>query len=696
MVTINSRSKNTEVLRENNRPHIKTKESRHIRYHLRFQIIPGKDVERDAHILGDFCERHGVEEIVLLFAAEEWNNGLLSAKEENLWFDTVKRAKSVLDKVGVIVSLNPWMTVLHCDRGRTFPKDRKFKPMVSLTGEVSKACASIADPNWRDYIYKLYGRFAKLGFRVIWVEDDFRYHNHEPLAWGSGFEPDVISRFSQKVRQKTNRAEVVRKILEPGKPHPWRAKWMETWREIQLEVATGITKAVAENTPVETKIGLMTSVPSTHSSEGRDWHKFFNAFTINRQVAHRPHFAQYCESLGKDKAFSIMMLDIQKNLRPPFCEVSPEIENFPYTNWNKSDSMTWTDMAICMFYGSDALLLNLFPFSGNTVDEEPEIEQLLDKSRPGLKWISTQFSRNLKTFGVGIPWRQDAQAYVQTDKGESMEELNATSFEPGYFLLPYGIPVSANFQKVNAIFGTLAWAFNDDEILQMLSRGLLLDGVSAEILCRRGFGHYIGVDIKGWVDREEGKYSIEMVISTETGVYQGLYLSVNTLPCLNILEPQKRAREWSVIITPEKRRFGSGVVVYENKLGGRVVTYSVANPKHIPLSYQRQTIIQNAIDFLAGDKFDSIMVTGGANLMPICFKDENKNFVVVLNGSPDAAKPVVRMNGVRPRAIIATLLAPLTKPVKIKVSIASSRKVFTITSQDEVPYLGFLVLELHN
>ena len=29
---------NTEVLRENNRPHIKTKESNHIRYHLRFQI----------------------------------------------------------------------------------------------------------------------------------------------------------------------------------------------------------------------------------------------------------------------------------------------------------------------------------------------------------------------------------------------------------------------------------------------------------------------------------------------------------------------------------------------------------------------------------------------------------------------------------------------------------------------------------
>ncbi len=52
------------------------------------------------------------------------------------------------------------------------------------------------------------------------------------------------------------------------------------------------------------------------------------------------------------------------------------------------------------------------------------------------------------------------------------------------------------------------------------------------------------------------------------------------------------------------------------------------------------------------------------------------------------------MNGARPRAILATLLAPLTKPVKIKVSIASSKKVFTITSQDEIPYLGFLSIRV--
>ena len=153
-----------------------------LRYHLRFQVLPGKDAQGDAAVLARFCAAHGIEEVVLFFAAEEWNNGLLSREEEDLWFETIKGVKTVLDKAGVITSLNPWMTVLHCDRGRSFPEDRAFKPMVSPTGQASQSCASFADPGWRTYIDQLYGRFAQLDFRVIWIEDDFRSVSYTHLT----------------------------------------------------------------------------------------------------------------------------------------------------------------------------------------------------------------------------------------------------------------------------------------------------------------------------------------------------------------------------------------------------------------------------------------------------------------------------------------------------------------------------------
>ena len=93
------------------------------RYHLRFQIAPGPNLVADSQILADFCNQHNVEEVVLFVAAEELNNGLLSETEETQWFDTIRTAKQILENAGIVVSLNPWMTVLHTDRGRHFPPD---------------------------------------------------------------------------------------------------------------------------------------------------------------------------------------------------------------------------------------------------------------------------------------------------------------------------------------------------------------------------------------------------------------------------------------------------------------------------------------------------------------------------------------------------------------------------------------------
>ncbi|MBM4046500.1 MAG: hypothetical protein FJ279_15425, partial [Planctomycetes bacterium] len=244
--------------------------ARALRYHLRFQIIPGRNVQRDARALADFCNRHGVEEAVLFLSVGDWNNGPLTLREQQEWFTALKQAKSVLESAGLTVSLNVWVTVGHNDRGCRFPKGSRFKPMVSPSGEVSKSCASFADPAWRRSIRQLYARFATLGFRVIWVDDDFRYHNHPPIPWGGGFEPEMLARFAQRAGRPVTRDEVVRNILKPGAPHPWRAQWMETWRECQEEFARDLAQAVAESTPCETQMGLMSSNPSVHSIEGRD------------------------------------------------------------------------------------------------------------------------------------------------------------------------------------------------------------------------------------------------------------------------------------------------------------------------------------------------------------------------------------------------------------------------------------------
>lgn len=649
-------------------------------YHLRFQILPTPRASRDARNLVAFCKSHKVEEVALFIAAEEWNSGLLSKTEENRWFRAIRTAKTILDQAGITVSLNPWMTALHCARGRTFPKDRRFIPMVSPAGETSKACASFADPAFQDYLCRLYARFARLGFRVIWVEDDFRFHNHGPLTWGGGFEPPVLARFSRKLGKPVTREDVVAALLKPGKPHPWRAVWQSVWREIHLEVAGRLAAAVGKASGGKTKLGLMSSDPRHHSFEGRDWQALFKALSINGQVAHRPHYAGYTESPGFQKFGSIQMLDLQKQFRIPGCEVAPEVENFPFTRWSKSDSLTWAEMALCQFHGSHALLLDVFPFSGNPASTEPEIGTLLDRSRSALAWIASRFTPDLQSQGVGVPYKTDAANHARLPKGaNSLSAYGLTSpFEAGRFLLQYGIPITSRLSSVNAVFGSLMWTFTDSEIEALLRRSLLLDGESAEILQQRGFGDLLGVRLPALAGREDAPYSVEEVVSRRSGVEPGFYMNANLTPRMARLSAAPGADTWTRILHPDGRPFGAGWVVYENRLGGRVATGATPDPARLAPCNARREIAQHLIRWLSKGRFTSPLVTGGPHLLPMHLKGAGGEWLAVLNGMTDPAPVKTVWPG--GRRLKAWTLPPLGQPIPAPANAI-------------IPYLGFWVAQ---
>jgi hypothetical protein len=578
--------------------------------------------------------------------------------------------------------------------------------MVSPSGVASTACASFADPAWRQYFVEQYAAFASLGFRVLWVEDDFRYHNHAPLDWGGGFEPEVLDRFSTKVGRAVSREEVVRAILQPGSPHPWRRLWLETWRDVQLEVASDLARAVESSSPRAASLGLMSSHPAVHAVEGRDWGKLFDALSIAGRVAHRPHFAGYSEAPGRSLASSIAMLDVQKTLREPGCEVAPEIENFPFTSWTKSDSLTWSQMVLGMLQGSDALLLDLFPFSGNRPSQEPAIGKLLDASRPALEWIARELDRDLETRGIGAPWKQDAQSHVHTSRGQAMGELDATFSEVPRLLLPYGVPVACRRQRVNAIFGSLAWAFDDREITDLLSGGLLLDGASAAVLQERGYSELIGVEVRDRLERDSSPYAVETVIAEESGVRPGVYLNVNPVPVMYALEPRHGAIEWTSVLAPERpprgRRLGSGLVCFTNRSGGRVAVIAAESPGGMPQSDHRQTMVQGVTRFLRGPDaspdLDGVLVSGGPHLLPMCFDAPLgaggfRNVVVVANGNTDPAKPTIQVPGRVSSEVDATLLVPLAKPRNARIATATVDGSATVlAARTAVPSLGYLVL----
>jgi hypothetical protein len=669
--------------------------NRRARYHLRAQLVPGPDLAERAESLARFCREHDVEEAVLFVAAEEWNDGFLSDHELEQWREAIRACKEILEGAGIAVSLNPWYTVLHLDRGRHMPSGWSFTPMVSPSGRVAKAVASIACPNWRRYITNLYRQLSELGFRVVWIEDDFRYHNHSPLDWGGDFSSAMLGRFSAKVGREVSREELVQAILKPGDPHPWRALWLETWREVQLEAAAAIRAAVLEASP-KTLLGLMSSHPSNHSIEGRDWDRLFHTLSNEGRVVHRPHFASYRDAAGQALVRSSFLLDCQKTLRPPSLqfEVTPEIENFPMGPYSKSDVITFGQMALAQVHGADAQMLDLFSFTCHCPEEEPWVGELLDRARPGLDSLAALFSPEMQTAGVGILWRPDAALHARTSEGKDMLELFVPLTPAAELLQSLGVAVQARPGSVNCLWGQVAWAYTDQEIEAILSGSVWLDAEATAILQWRGFGEHLPVYHQHWWYREDMSYSLEHPASDATGLAEHVWLSVNAFQRVARQECKGAAQKWTQLCDARGNELGSGLALWRNELGGLVACCAwplATGLEAYNLSFQRQVLVQRLVKALAASGPCPTMAAGAPYTFPIDMSAGSLRRLAAFNASLDPQKPALHIYGAR-ELLDCRLVSLQGGAQPARVSTRSEDEELIVFAEEPVPLCGVLVL----
>ncbi len=667
-----------------------------VRYGLRFQILPDARAAARARELIAFCRRCRIPAVHLFMNAEEWNRGHMTEPEIRRHLALFRRLLPRLRAAGLSVHLNPWCTTLHTGRGRRLRAGQAFARMVSPTGRVAPAVASFACPHWRRYLAGLYGRMAALGFETLWVEDDFRYHNHGDLDWGGDFSPAMLRRFAAAVGRPVTREELVRAVLRPGRPHPWRARWLALWRACQEETAAALRDAVAAANP-RAQLGLMSSMPETHAAEGRDWTGLFRALAIGGRAVHRPTFACYSENPARPTlADSVMALDIQKRLRPNWVEAHPEVENYTFGRFHKSNTLTFAQMALAKIMGSEGLLLDLHPMTGNGVFEEQGIADLLRAAYPALAWLGERFPRALAVQGAGVPFRPDAPLAVRLPPGARYDDLVCSSRAAGHLLAQAGVACCmAEAPGVNLLWGRAAWSYGAADLRRLLSGGLWLDAEAAAILARRGFGRALGVRLGRWLERDRSLYAVERALSPRSGQRPGFCASVNHFRRLLALEAAPGAEAWTAIEDCMGRRVGAGLTVSRNAWGGRVAVSAVplnAQPGAWNMTFQRQALVQRLVRRLAGRR-PPVMVAGAPHVLPLDLRRERLRRVVLLNLWPDPARVEVRVPGAA-RLLAATALRPLRRPEPMPCRARRAGGGLAVSLATELPYCGFAVLEV--
>lgn len=609
-------------------------------YALRRTLPPWRFEEALDDLLKQI-DKFQLDEVILFIDTEEFNHGHPSLEWARDYQKKLFKAKQELERRHVVFSLNPWETAGQADRGRD---DREQYPglecVVGHDGTEAKSGACFLSPVWRNHIRQLWQIYAETKPNAIWVEDDIRTFNHEPVRYGC-FCPRHMKMFSERVGRTVTREELVAALLQPGEPHPWRQEYLQMQQDVMVETVSFLAKAVHEISP-ETCLGLMSSGPRLHCLEGRSWPRMAEALADGKVLYSRPPMSNYYEDSLRGFYYSQDSIKITRHALPPGAIELTECESIPFSRFSKSVVFTFLEAAVSFAYGAHGVALNLFDHTGAPMEEEKHFGTILAQYKPFFRTLSTRTLKPGNYRGIRIFHFDDASFHKQLEPGADYPNLE----EDGYGLMEalesHGLPTVYTDSPVSALAGQVVRSLPDQQILELLSRGVFLDGTAAQILVERGFGELLGI---AKIDRPRSRQELPWVMAAEEfhnpsfGGEPGRYLTA-TLPYLgtegrfSLMEAAPAATVISHWVTPDRERVCPAMTAFTNRLGGRVVVHALEYQSAFGISYcspSRRIQLHAAFDFLAGGCADVKFSCDGAYALAWRKDSSDETIVGVFN-----------------------------------------------------------------
>jgi hypothetical protein len=610
-------------------------------YMLRRTLIPWKPEETIEEAL-DFCERYGIGEVIWKVDVEEFNHGITPLAMIEGYLPHLRHARDAGRARGIRFSINPWMTHLHCDRGRDMrPVYPDMTFCVDYTGVESHACACSLSEAWQQYLCDAFALYASTRPEILWVEDDIRTFNHAPVEYGCFCRQHMIA-FSERVGQAVTREMLVEAMLRPGEPHPWRGEYMTMQGELMVSVLARLEKAVHAVSP-ETRLGLMTSDPEDHALEGRMWAHLGRALEGPHDLVARPCMACYNEVLPDGL---IGVFDIARKTifcLPDNARICPELENFNYTRFSKSVRSTRLQLGICGLLGARDITMNLFDHMGSPMALDEQYGAMLTQMRPWLDALGDIPWQEAVERGVRILHSPKAPRFTHLPPGATYGDMKPRADGWSYPLQAVGIATTFEPSAVAAVTGQTLRAFDDEQIRELLSSGLLLDASAARVLHEMGYAEHLPARVGAAFCKNDVLLSVEEFFDEAFGGAPGKHMTLTSIAggeMLARLEVSEGARAISRLVDPDRNEVMPGMVIGENALGGRVAVFPADLSRGATKSFlhwHRQQQLGAVVRWLSrGNGF--LQALGGPYLYALRRDLDGEVFVGVANLSLDAAE----------------------------------------------------------
>lgn len=582
-------------------------------YALRRTLVPWRFDELANELL-EKLPAIGVDELIAKVDPEEFTHGQPNLEFVNKFCRKLAGLKIKLEEQGITFSLNPWITFGHNDRGRSGNKNIPgLQTMVGHDGVECECCACALSSAWQEHVKKVWAYYARLKPHAIWVEDDIRTFNHQPVSI-SCFCPLHMKRFAEIIGKKVSREELTAAIMKPGKPHAWRKIYLDMQRDIILEVVNMLAETVRGISP-DTIFGLMSSGPRMHCLEGRDWNKLAKELTNKGKLISRPPLGNYSENSLRGLYYSADSIKLTRHVLPEGTIEQTEVENVPFTKYSKSTSLTFLQMAISFALGCSGVTMNLFDHAGSLMAEDGDIMAMLGREKKYFNALASAAQGCGTQRGVQLLFSEQ-HAYEKVLGANGGYCLDSEDYCLAETLESMGISTTFSDEKVRASIGQALRCFSNDDIMRFLGGGLFVDSIAAEVLVERGFGKYIGID------KIESPVNIDAIEPLSAEEYHNKKFGGDKYKMLTLTIPElggrpsyshagisKNAKIISHLVDPDAKRKFISMYAIENSLGGRIVVHlldwTTACGTAFNHTYRRQQL-QNVMCWLGRGNLPSI------------------------------------------------------------------------------------------
>ncbi len=536
-------------------------------------------------------EKYGITRFALAFPSTGWRmTKIPTLSHYEKMAEMFVEIKKELLKDGIDCG---WWNQLTVKSGAS----EKCRRMIMSDGTETPFASCPLDPAFQKMFSEATARFAEIAKpSFVFFEDDYSVSAAARGRWNGCYCNRHLEAFAKKTAKRFTREELV-EIFEKQTPESYELfrKWRELMCDSLVSLSEAVRREVDKKSP-EIPIGSMQ--PGSCDADGDSTEKVARALAgKNHTPFCRIHGTAYCNREDSKDIPTLLYhtLYSKQHIGDNFVFYH-ESDTFPHITFYMSANKMRAIMSAAYSFG----------FDGSTFQTAQMLDDMNEELAYG-KMFKNECERFNEVHRIAKQCKLQGVEIAYDPFWNTAEGLPSNPYWTESVSL-FGIPFMTTESDVAFWDARQAKYKSHDEIMQYFSKGLILDGSAAKVLCARGYSKYLGVEMGE--DVAQGRLQYDLGAREIIKPPFDTYSKGKNMPSAHMFSRGKNGKLLEMkIINPEveiiseeytmhKEFVSVAMTRFQNELGGKIVIMGMTlekNKSHSLINYRRQHLFHEML-----------------------------------------------------------------------------------------------------